>query len=533
MARNQVGRVSLVAIAPEAIERFLTAALPYAPACKGMAPAELAELILDASGYPLQPLTEPRPHQLEGFAFALYLRRTLLFYWMRLGKTKIALDWAAHLKRAGLTHKKGLVIAHAPIGAEVWEGEIPKHSNLSARIIQAGPHSQDRLIDALESDCDLIVMAHPALQQLFSIKKPSRKGPLKLYPDHEALRIAAECFSFCIIDETHLCANHTSLRFQICSALVAQCRQRLGLTGTPIGRNPYALWAQAFLIDGGATFGTSYYFFEAAFGKTRKTPFGKRGIETVFDKTKMPALKQKLDTIALSYGKGEIKGAQVYAGIVELRMGPKQREAYNELVKKLSEIEDDDERAKEAAFIRMRQIASGYLPFNDDEGAKLLVNFADSAKLAWFREFLSDPPDAQCVFFHEFTHSGSLLCAELEKAKITHSWLYGGSKDPRAELDRFKSGKAQFLIANSVKGGTAIDLPMADYLCFFESPISPRVREQAEARPMARGDRPLMLDDLVCAPVERRILSFIREGRDLSSILVHSARKLAESLFAK
>jgi SNF2 family DNA or RNA helicase len=522
-----------VPIAPEAIERFLTAPLPWVPACKGMTPEDLQKLITTASGAALDPKTQPRPHQLEGAAWAIYRRRTLLFFWMRLGKTKIALDWASHLKRCGLTHKKGLVIAHAPIGADVWQSEVPKHSDLKATVVSSGNGSTDALIDALESDCDLIVIAHSTLQQLFSIKKLNRKGVPKLYPDVEALAIAAECFSFCIIDETHLCANHTSLRFDIVSGLVAKCRQRLGLSGTPVGRDPLAMWAQAFLIDEGQALSSNFYFFEAAFCKVRKARFGKRQNELVFDKLKLPALKQKMDTIALAYGKNEIKGADVYAGVVDLKMGPKQRDAYNELVTRLAEIEEDDERAKEAAFIRLRQIASGYLPFNDDEGDRRIVHFADSAKLAWFREFLADPPDAQCVFFHHFIHSGELLCAELAKAKVSHVSLRGEAGARREALASFQSGKSQVLVANAVTGGTAIDLPMADYLCFFESPVSPRLREQAEARPMARGDRPLLLDDLVCAPVERRILGFIKEGRDLASVLVHSSRKLAESLFAK
>lgn len=517
-------------IDPASIERFLTSELPWVPECKGMPPDKLHRLIRDSTTQDIETKLPMRPHQLEGVAFALFMRRSLLFYWMRLGKSKIALDWIAQLKRCILTPAKGLIIAHSPLGAEVWREEVPKHSDLSVRVVVSGGSVFDDFIDACESNVDLVVVAHSTLQQLFGVKRPNRKGVLKLYANKEALQLAAEYFSVCVIDEIHLCANPETLRFDIVKGLVANCRQRLGLTGTPIGRFPYALWAQCYLIDEGKTLSTSYHFFEAAFGKTVKARFGKRQTETVFDKTKMPALQEKLSSIALSYGKGEVKGAEVWHNVIKLKMGAKQREAYNELVKRLAEIEDDDERTKEAAFVRMRQIASGYVPFNDEEGDRRVVNFADSVKLAWFREFLADPPDAQCVFFHEYTHSGELLVAELAKAKLSHAWLYGGSKDPNAAVAAFRSGKAQFLIANSVKGGTSIDLPMADYLCFFESPVSPRVREQAEARPMARGDRPLMLDDLVCAPVERRILEFIREGRELSAGLIHG-RKARESLF--
>lgn len=175
------------------------------------------------------------------------------------------------------------------------------------------------------------------------------------------------------------------------------------------------------------------------------------------------------------------------------------------------------------------------MPFSDDEGETRIVHFDKSIKLAWFEELLSHMPDVQCVVFHEYIHSGELLCKALKTAKKTHTWLYGDSdtNEKRQRIvSEFQNGNAQFLVANSRSGGTAIDLPMADYLIFFESPVSPRQREQAAARPMARDDRPLMLDDLVCAPVERKILGFIAEGRDLYQALVQGGRKMAQSLRA-
>lgn len=517
-------------IDPESLQKFLDRAPLMQPLFKGETPAKLERLIYDSTGLPFAEITKSRPHQLEGIAFALWKRRALLLYHMRLGKTKIALDWAAHLRRAGLASGMGLVIAHAPIGADVWESEAAKHSRLRVRVVRSSSHASEDLADAIESDAQLLIMAHSTLQSLFTVKRLSRKGVPKLYPDVETLALAAECFTHCIIDETHLCANHTSLRFAICEALVSECKQRLGLTGTPVGRDPFALWAQAFLVDAGVTLTTSFYFFEAAFGEKRKNKFVKKGEEITFDKSKLAVLRSKMAGIALAYGKDEVKSAEVFAGTVELRMSPPQRAAYNDAVEKLVKFAGQDIELR-STFVRLRQIASGYLPFSDDIGEKHIVHFEGSVKLAWLKEFLEEvPDDTQCVIFHEFTHSGELICKLLKEAGKTHSWLYGEAEDKRGAREDFQKGAAQFLVANTQTGGTSIDLPMADYLCFFESPVSPRTREQAQARPMARGDRPLMMDDLICAPIERKILGFIKEGRDLSQALVHGGKKLAESL---
>jgi ERCC4-related helicase len=84
----------------------------------------------------------------------------------------------------------------------------------------------------------------------------------------------------------------------------------------------------------------------------------------------------------------------------------------------------------------------------------------------------------------------------------------------------YQQGKLRWLVANTTSGAMAIDLPMADYLLFYESPTSPIIRAQAEARPMSRGGKVLLIDDMICSPSERRVLGFIREGKTaLSSLL--------------
>ncbi len=146
-----------MAIAPEALAAFLERDAPNTTRYKGVSREVLLGRIEKATGAPLSTKTEPRPYQLEGLAFALVHHSALLFYDMRLGKTKMSLDWASHLKRVGWVHEKGLVVAHAPIGIDVWEGQIPQHSDLEARYVRSGPAAAEHLLDAVESDCDLVV----------------------------------------------------------------------------------------------------------------------------------------------------------------------------------------------------------------------------------------------------------------------------------------------------------------------------------------------------------------------------------------
>ena len=461
------------------------------------------------------------------------LERCLLFYGMRMGKTKIALDWASQYKAGKMLRGKGLVIAHAPIGVDVWEFQSSIHSELQVIGVRSGPNASDALLDALEGPADLIVMSWSTMQGLFTEKREvvrgQHKGQLKLYPDYKTLRMVADFFDLVIIDEIHKCKNHMSLWFTIASELVQHCRFRLGLTGTPIGRDPLAIWAQAFLIDGGQALSGNYYFFEQAFGKL-KQGWGRMPASWSFDKSKMPILNSKLASLSLSYKLEDVQKVEVLQGVIELRMSPAQRKAYEEVLEKVIErqkLGEESDAEIENNFVQLRQIASGFTSFTRDDGTKGIYRFPNSAKLVWLKELADDlAGEVQIVIFHEFVHSGEAICELLTKAKIKHGWLYGGTKDKGAVIKDFQAGKSRWLVANSASGSMAIDLPMADYLLFFECPTSPITRAQAEARPLSRGSKPLLVDDMICAPVENKILGFIKEGKSALSSMLNAKQEL-------
>lgn len=518
-------------VAPEAVDKFLGTVHAEPLKTKGLPPDELRQIIYDCTGQEFEEVTPSRPHQLEGTAFALYQQRALLFFWMRLGKTKMSLDWCTHLRRSNLVRKKGIVITHAPIGSDVWMGQIKAHSRLKAVVVRAGPTASDAFCDALDDDTELIIISRSVIQALFTFKKKGRKGVNKLYPDREKLDLAASYFDHAVIDETHFYSNPDGLPFILASAMVQKCKFRIGLTGTPVGRDPFKIWAQASLIDDGRHFGFNYRFFQAAFGRAEYAHFAPRQERLVFDKKKLDLFQYKLDAFSMSYGKNDIKGATVLKGVVKIQMHPEQRDAYNGAVRELLKARLENQRV-EMSFTRMRQIASGFMNFVDDDGDDQRVHFP-SAKMEWLTEFVSEiPPDAQVLIFHEFIHTGELICKMLTDAKISNVPLRGETLDKPAAVEMFNSGKAQFMVANATAGGTGIDLPAADYLLFYESPCSPQVRAQAAARPMNRGDRLLVLDDLICSPVEEKILGFISSGEELLAKLLRGGSKSAHDLFA-
>jgi SNF2 family DNA or RNA helicase len=513
----------------QALESFLTKQIRPAPPFKGASPSVLwAEIYRNLGGMYPDLRTEPRRYQLEGLAFALFKKRALLFYDTRLGKSKMALDFITSLKQSGQWQGTGIIIVHSPIGLNVWEGEVKKHSDLSVRSVHTKPQE---LIDALTSECDLVLIPWSGLQSIFSMKRVGKRSKkVEMVPDYETINIAAQAFTLAIIDEIHLAKDNQSLRFQIGNSLIQKCTYRLGMTGTPVGRDLYKLWPQVFLVDGGMLFGKNYLFFREAFGKEKpKLNWFTKRKNFEFDPKKEPLLQQWMQSISLSYKREEIHEVNILTNIIELEMTEAQLKAYTEAVDHLIKLHSGEDVEIEATFTRLRQISSGYLPYVTEDGIAMTVHFPNSPKLAWIADLAENmPDDVQAVIFCEFIHSGELLTEILQKAKRTSERLYGGTKNRNQVIKNFQTQKTQFLVANSVSGGISIDLKGADYVLFYESPVSPIIRAQAATRPMARGEKLLMVDDLVCSSIERKILGFIEQGQNAMNSLTSMRKSLLE-----
>lgn len=526
---------------PEAIAAFLNRTPDPLFEVRGRDPDFLLDSIYKAIGIEYQPKTpwtgsDRDIRQLEALALAFVKKQILLYYSMRTGKTKVSLDFIQHLIRAKKI-AKALIIPHAPVGVDEWERQTPIHSDLNLAFIRSGPDSVDYFINSVDSPYDGTVITWSTLQQIFSEKRPSRKGRPKLYANKATLRAAAACFQAIVIDEIHKANDPLNLRFDIISELAPEstkeCEWRLGLTGTPFGRDPFGLWSHARLIDGGQTLSRSYFFFREAFEEENKYKAKYNNHrnsriprwlleEHVFDKKKMDLLQSKLKPRMLTCKLEDIQDVNVIRNKIDLKMLPEQKQMYQKVIDDVIEAQRNELEYNENAFVRLRQISSGFRVFTDANGNRRELEIA-SIKLVWLEDFLSElDSDLKVVIFNEFIPTGRRIKALLEKLKIKHEWLWSGTKDRRQAMKNFQEGDTQVFLANHTAGGTGIDLSAAHYMCIFESPVSNIAREQMEARPLARGAAPLLLDDLVCSPVEEKIRTFHKEGKSLTDLFLDS-----------
>jgi SNF2 family DNA or RNA helicase len=205
---------------------------------------------------------------------------------------------------------------------------------------------------------------------------------------------------------------------------------------------------------------------------------------------------------------------------------------YRRVVDELLESRQDL-RETEQAFIKMRQIASGFLNFVDREGNKVQMDFKSNPKMEALMELIGEmPTTSKAIVFYEFTHSGERICEELKKKKIKHGWLWSGTKNWPEIKEAFDTDPTfKVLVIQHRKGSMGLNLQAGDYDFFYESPISPLDREEAERRNWRTGQKKHVMsyDIVVRDSVEELILGYHKEGNNIFEALISKPDKVLQA----
>lgn len=473
--------------------------------------------------------TEPWLHQLVCFYIGLCLPEFIFNLDMGGGKTKIILDLMNHARREG-KFRSGLVVVPRLVNLDSWNTAIDRHSNFEPVIVEG---SIEDKWDCFHKKGDIYVVDNAGLMLSLSVKKKVN-GKMKMIRDEKRVAELAKKFNFYNIDELHKSKNKDTLHYAIISKLTKNADFRYGTTGTLMGRNVEELWPQFNLIDHGATLGSTLGLFRAAFFK-EVDDFWK-GTSYKFDPSMTRPLYRTLQHRSIRYDEYEFSDLPPRQNIrIPLKLSTEQREHYMNAVAGLiaakGSLRDIDN-----AFIRMRQITSGYLGWKDETLGKMVTSFPENPKLDEIERLVEDSYDSKVVISTEYTNTGRIIVDKLNSLKVKNLWLYGQSKeDPRVIVRKFiEDPTIKVLVMNSEAGGTGTDglQEVARYLIFFESPSSPITRQQTLKRVHRSGQlhRTFIIDLVMEGTVDNRILGFIDEGKDLHDSII-KGKSWSEELF--
>lgn len=456
---------------------------------------------------------------------------------MGTGKTRITLELLRYWNKIGKL-RRAVITVPTDLVADSWERQIRRWTPDFPYLILTESSSKKKWASYDDFPNGLIVVTYPGLVRMLTKRAPHKKkeGRSKLKPKKTLVRDFADRVDALIMDESTKLANKKSLSSRIVRKLSQTANIRYALAGRAFGRNPTPLWAQFYLVDHGETLGANLGLFRGAFFTETKRKFGGPFAKIyTFDESKEDTLAAMIGHRSIRYSEDECGDLPALIPIVRELSFPEDTETYYQrMVDQIIKARGDLSEIKNV-FMRMRQISSGFLGFkNEETGERAQVEFDHNPKLDDLIDRIENmPSDRKGVVFHEFTWSGRRICQELEDREIGHRWIWGGTKDTKRAMDDFlEDPDVQIMVMNSAKGAYGTDgmQEVANYLFFYESPVSVIDREQAQARLKRDGQRHkvFMYDFIMQDSMDQRIRDYHAAGISLFKALVDDPARVLQ-----
>lgn len=460
--------------------------------------------------------TDPWLHQLVCFWIGLHYPRFLFLLDMGAGKSKILMDIITQLVREKRLTKQALITVPRLINMGSWEEDMLLHSNLEPVLCSATSIEQkwEQLITA---DGDVSVIDY---QGLCLATCDVKRG--KMVRNDKKVQALRRKYGFMGMDECHKLGNPDSLWHSLVWQISKEMEFAYGTTGTLFGKDPEPAWAQFKLIDHGETFGENMGLFRATFYDQKAGPWR---IEREFRRAQMPLLNRMLQHRSIRYNEREFSDVPLEHYIpVVLRMAQDQRDQYLLALEGLIQAGGSLQKT-DSAYIRMRQLCSGFLSWKDEHGKHMSV-LEECPKLDAVERLLDECPDEKWVISTEYTGSGQLVSQLLTRLKLGHVWLYGGSKGSPLDMRKqfMEDESCRVFLMQSDSGGTGVDglQKVCKRLIFYETPTSPTARRQVIKRVVRAGqkERAFIYDLTMKGSAEVGVLEDAKAGIDFYNTVV-------------
>lgn len=471
--------------------------------------AELARLraIRDADPATATPaadfkfITEPYYHQRVAFEWVRSaLPGIALLLEQGTGKTKTAIDgvrwrtWKDGIRR--------VLVVCPKLVCWTWRDEIAMHSRIPAEKVQVLLGTHDSRVEMIARDQAIIDIIN--------------WDGLRVVGDE----LLARGYDMVIGDEITRIKNHKAQRTKVAFKLGDKARFRLALTGTPITnslQDAFAIWR---FIDGGQTFGMNFYAFRSRY-------FNEGRFEWTPKRDTAEAIGQRISRTSVQYKKAECLDLppKVFQR-VHCDLEGDQAKAYGDMVEDfIAELEGVEYRAEWAMtrVTKLSQIAAGFLMKEDPvTGKRIIKHFKKNPKADLVTELVEDLLQAEdkVIIWAHYRPSVELIAGRM--MKYNPAVLYGGTKDGKAELDRFHDDPTcRVFIGNPATAGMGLTLTEASTAIYFENGYSAEGRWQSIDRIHRPGaehhDRCLYIDVICRDTVDEDVLASLQKHENMAS----------------
>ena len=421
---------------------------------------------------------------------------------MGLGKTVITLDAINTLRYDRWAVQRVLIIAPKKVAEGTWTKEAQKWEHLRHLRISAVLGSQQKRLRALATPADIYVINRDNVAWLVDYFKNA-------WP-----------FDMVVLDESSSFKNSQSKRFKALKLVRSRINRLVELTGTPASNGLIDLWAQIYLLDGGARLGRTL-------GQYRERFFDpdKRSRTQIFSYTpkdgSMEYIQQAIGDICVSMK------AEDYLNLpdrmfddVPVVLDDKARKAYRQLERDLLlELDEGQITAASAGVLtgKLLQLCNGAV--YDSEKRPLAIH---NCKVEAFLEVLEQLNGQHCLVFYNFQHDRDRLLAALEPLGLRVR-VYQNAADE----DAWNAGKIDVLLAHPASCAYGLNLQNGGHhIVWFGLTWSLEQYEQANKRLHRQGQRhPVIVHHLVVqGGMDEDVIESLRAKGDTQEALMDALK---------
>ena len=445
---------------------------------------------------------EPYPYQQYCAARIVADAAVGLFLDMGLGKTVITLDAINTLRYDRWAVQRVLIIAPKKVAEGTWTKEAQKWEHLRHLRISAVLGSQQKRLRALATPADIYVINRDNVAWLVDYFKNA-------WP-----------FDMVVLDESSSFKNSQSKRFKALKLVRSRINRLVELTGTPASNGLIDLWAQIYLLDGGARLGRTL-------GQYRERFFDpdKRSRTQIFSYTpkdgSMEYIQQAIGDICVSMK------AEDYLNLpdrmfddVPVVLDDKARKAYRQLERDLLlDLDEGQITAASAGVLtgKLLQLCNGAV--YDSEKRPLAIH---NCKVEAFLEVLEQLNGQHCLVFYNFQHDRDRLLAALEPLGLRVR-VYQSAADE----DAWNAGEVDVLLAHPASCAYGLNLQSGGHhIVWFGLTWSLEQYEQANKRLHRQGQRhPVIVHHLVVqGSMDEDVIESLRAKGDTQEALMDALK---------
>lgn len=329
-------------------------------------------------------------------------------------------------------------------------------------------------------------------------------------------------FDMVVLDESSSFKNASSKRFKALRLVRPRIRRIVALTGTPSPNGLEDLWAQVYLLDGGARLGKTLTSYREAFftqdysrpGQMYRTYSPQDGAED--------RIKAAISDICVSMSAADYLELPDYVeDIVPVALDTKARRAYDAMERDmLLQVDEATITAGSAAVLngKLLQLCSGAA--YDESGQ---VAHVHDCKLEAFLELVEGLHGEHALVFYWFQHERDRLLEALAKPGLRVQ-VYTGAADGEA----WNAGEVDILLAHPMSCGYGLNLQQGGHhaIWYGYPNWALELYQQANARLYRQGQQyPVICHHLVVqGGMDEAVVAALHDKGDAQAALMESLR---------